>query len=734
MKDKAFAVFQRIGRSFMLPIALLPVAGLLLGLGSSFTNDSMIAAYHLSGILSKGNFLYTLLTVMKDAGNAVFSNLPFLFAVGCAIGMAKNEKAVAALAASIAFIIMHTSIATMLQLAGKVTVTDDGGFTSTLMSGQVAASLGIPSLQMGVFGGIIVGLGVASLHNRFYKQELPAALSFFAGTRFVPIISSIVFLFVGIVMYFVWPWIQVGISQIGLLVKSSGYIGTLIYGFIERALIPFGLHHVFYLPFWQTELGGTMTIAGKAVSGAQNIFFAQLADSSTTSFTVEATRFMSGKFPFMIFGLPGAALAMYRQALPAKKKVAGSLLISAAFTAMLTGITEPIEFTFLFVSPALYLVHCVFAGCSYMIMHMLNVGVGMTFSGGIIDLLLFGILQGAAKTRWYWIPIVGVGYFFLYYSVFTFAIKKFDLKTPGREDDDSEVKLYSRADVDKKTGRNTSIGSGSSSDSAAAAPGYDELSAAIMMGLGGKANISDVDCCATRLRTTVFDSNKVSDAALKATGASGVIHKGTGVQVIYGPRVTVIKSNLEEFLQSPAAAAVEAQAAAAPAPAAAQAPEKTEAKTSSCVEGGELVIKAPVSGKAIKLEGVNDGVFSEGMLGQGAAIEPSEGKVYAPFDGEVTMVFDTNHAIGLSAKGVEVLIHIGLDTVKLKGQHFTPHVKNGDHVKAGTLMMDFDIPAIKAAGYPVVTPVIITNTDDVGSVTQLKEGTVKHGESFVSVK
>ena len=537
MKDKVFGVLQRIGRSFMLPIAVLPVAGLLLGIGSSFTNETMIASYGLQGILGDGTILHGLLTVMSKAGSAIFDNLPLIFAAGVAIGMAKKEKEVAALSAVIAFFVMHVSINAMLTIDGQILA--DGTIAPDVLSGTIASMCGIQTLQMGVFGGIIVGLGVAALHNRFYKIELPNALSFFGGSRFVPIISTVVFVFVGILMFFIWPVVQNGIYALGSLVTGTGYVGTLIFGIIKRALIPFGLHHVFYLPFWQTAVGGTMEVAGQLVQGGQNIFFAQLADPTITHFSADATRYFSGEFIFMIFGLPGAALAMYRCAKPEKKKVAGGLLLSAALTSMFTGITEPLEFSFLFVAPMLFVVQVVLAGAAYMIAHMLNIAVGLTFSGGFLDLFLFGILQGNDKTSWLLIIPVGIVYFFLYYFIFKFLIKKFDLKTPGREDDDEETKLYTKADVNARK----------EAGAAAAAP--NALSAMITRGLGGAANISDVDCCATRLRVTVNDADKVDETLLKQSGAAGVIRKGKGVQVIYGPRVSVIKSDLEEYLQDP---------------------------------------------------------------------------------------------------------------------------------------------------------------------------------------
>ena len=548
--SKAFGVLQRVGRSFMLPIALLPIAGLLLGIGQSLTNQTMLEAYGLVGILGEGTVPYAILTVMSDVGSVIFNNLPLLFALGVALGMAESEKGTATLSAAIAFFVMHQTINALLTLSGRLT---DG----SLQEGALANVVGIQSLEIGVFGGIIVGLGVAFLHNRFYKIRLPNVISFFGGTRFVPIISTLVYIVVGVVLYFVWPFLQNAIYALGNLVLSSGYVGTLIYGFIERLLIPFGLHHVFYLPFWQTGLGGSMMIDGVMVSGAQNIFFAELASSATKEFSVSATRFMSGKFPLMIFGLPGAALAMYTCARPEKKKVAGGLLLSAALTAMITGITEPLEFTFLFVAPAMYAVHCIFAGLSYMLMHILGVGVGMTFSGGIIDLLLFGILQGNAKTHWLWIPVVGVAYFAVYFVVFRFMIKRFGYVTPGRESDDDETRLYNRADVEAKKRAEEAGGTiptepnmapliKTDEGTAASAPSTSEL---ILEGLGGVNNIANLDSCATRLRVTVNDSGLVADDLLKKSGAAGVIRHGSGVQIVYGPQVSVIKSELEDHIE-----------------------------------------------------------------------------------------------------------------------------------------------------------------------------------------
>ena len=713
MKDKIFGVLQRVGRSFMLPIAILPVAGLLLGLGSSFTNETMLKTYGLWNVMGPGTLFNAIFQVMSDAGNIVFANLPIIFAMGVAIGMAKKEKEVAALSAAIAFFIMHASIGAMITINGGA---------EKMLEGATADVVGITSLQMGVFGGIIVGLGVAALHNKFYKIQLPQVLSFFGGTRFVPIICSLVYTLVGIFMFFIWPVIQSGIYSVGDLVLNSGYAGTWVYGFMERLLIPFGLHHVFYLPFWQTGVGGTMEVGGQLIEGAQNIFFAQLADPTVTEFSVSATRFMSGKFPLMIFGLPGAALAMYKTAKPEKKKEVEGLLLSAALTSMITGIIEPLEFTFLFVAPLLYGIHCVFAGLAYMLMHVFKVGVGMTFSGGLIDMFLFGIMQGNAKTNWIWIVIVGVVYFIVYYLLFSFLINKLDLKTPGRDDSD-EVKLYRRSDVEAKKKGEAKADNVNSSD---------ELSEMICKGLGGKKNISDVDCCATRLRCTVYKAELVNDSLLKNTGASGVVHKGNGVQIIYGPRVTVIKSNFEDYLET--------------------APNIEYNKKDNAVNNEDkeddifnedkdkkkivksIVISSPITGISANLDTAADEAFASRMMGDGAIVTPTDEIVVAPDDGEIIFVFDTKHAVGFTTKdGISMIIHIGIDTVKLGGQGFSVLVKAGDKMKKGDTIMKLDLEYLKQNAPSVASPVICTELADNQKIRLVAEGKINAGEELFAI-
>lgn len=719
MKDKIFSVLQRIGRSFMLPIAILPVAGLLLGIGSSFTNATTIETYGLTKILGDGTILHYLLMIMNKVGSAVFDNLPLIFAVGVAIGMAKKEKEVSALSAVIAYFVMNTAINAMLINNGLIL--ENGEIAESVLEGTITSVCGIQSLQMGVFGGIIVGLGVAALHNRFYRIQLPSALSFFGGTRFVPIISTIVYMFVGILMYFVWPAVQNGIFALGGLVTGSGYVGTLIFGLIKRALIPFGLHHVFYMPFWQTAVGGTMEVAGQMVQGGQNIFFAQLADSANIAhFSADATRYFSGEFIFMIFGLPGAALAMYQCAKPEKKKAAGGLLLSAALACMATGITEPLEFSFLFVAPALFAVQVILAGSAYMIAHMLNVAVGLTFSGGFLDFFLFGILQGNEKTSWLRVIPVGIIYFLLYYFIFKFMIRKFDFKTPGREEDDVETKLYTKADVNA---RKAAAGEVQASDS------EDPVSEAITRGLGGKKNISDVDCCATRLRCTIHDASRVNDSILKATGASGVVHKGNGVQVIYGPNVTVIKSNLEDYLEKAPDTYAETEEAGE------TKQEETKNTETEKKVVKRIVISSPVTGMAADLGTAPDEAFAQKMMGDGAVVTPEEAFVCAPEDGEVAFVFDTKHAIGyMTDSGISLLIHVGIDTVKLNGEGFEVLVENGQKVKKGQPMLKLDLDYLKANAPSLATPVLCTELEDDQRIRLLKEGPVKAGEPLFEVE
>ena len=703
MKKHLFSLLQRIGQSFMLPIALLPIAGIFLGIGSSLTNTNMLAAYHLKGLMGPGTAPYILFSLLNSAGSIIFDNLPILFAVGVAIGMARSEKATAALSSIIAFFVMHSTIGSLITYTGR---------SHSFLTGATTEIVGITSLQMGVFGGIIVGLGVAALHNRFYKIELPRVFSFFGGTHFIPIISAITYVGVGILMFYIWPPIQILINDAGKLVLMSGYGGTFVYGLLERALIPFGLHHVFYMPFWQTAVGGRELVNGQLIEGAQNIFFAELASPDTSHFSVAATRFMSGKFPLMMFGLPGAALAMYTCARPENKKAVGSLLLSAAISSAVTGITEPLEFAFLFVAPPLYVIHCAFAGLSYMLMHMLNVGIGMTFSGGFLDFFLFGILQGNTKTSWLHVIPVGILYFIVYFIVFRVMILKFNYQTPGHE-----------------------------KDNAAPVNNADNKSQQILDGLGGLENISDLSCCATRLRVTLHRPSKLNKEKLLATGAAAVVANGDGVQVVYGPEVTVIHARLQDYIAQiiPASSSTTDNSAAVPTTSAevsnpAVSAEAKDSDNLSVADAITDIVYAPCNGTVIPLKEINDGVFSEGYIGEGLAIEPVDGSFYAPFDCSVAMVFDTHHAIALhTANDTELILHVGLDTVKLNGQHLEVFVQEGQKIQKGDLILRADLEGIQSAGCRTVTPVVITGAGGAESVELLKTGPVHIGDAVLKV-
>lgn len=703
MKKHLFSLLQRIGQSFMLPIALLPIAGIFLGIGSSLTNTNMLAAYHLKGLMGPGTAPYILFSLLNSAGSIIFDNLPILFAVGVAIGMARSEKATAALSSIIAFFVMHSTIGSLITYTGR---------SHSFLTGATTEIVGITSLQMGVFGGIIVGLGVAALHNRFYKIELPKVFSFFGGTHFIPIISAITYVGIGILMFYIWPPIQILINDAGKLVLMSGYGGTFVYGLLERALIPFGLHHVFYMPFWQTAVGGRELVNGQLIEGAQNIFFAELASPDISHFSVAATRFMSGKFPLMMFGLPGAALAMYTCARPENKKAVGSLLLSAAISSAVTGITEPLEFAFLFVAPPLYVIHCAFAGLSYMLMHMLNVGIGMTFSGGFLDFFLFGILQGNTKTSWLHVIPVGILYFIVYFIIFRVMILKFNYQTPGHE-----------------------------KDNAAPVNNADNKSQQILDGLGGLENISDLSCCATRLRVTLHRPSKLNKEKLLATGAAAVVANGDGVQVVYGPEVTVIHARLQDYIAQiiPASSSTADNSAAVPTTSAevsnpAVSAEAKDSDNLSVADAITDIVYAPCNGTVIPLKEINDGVFSEGYIGEGLAIEPVDGSFYAPFDCSVAMVFDTHHAIALhTANDTELILHVGLDTVKLNGQHLEVFVQEGQKIQKGDLILRADLEGIQSAGCRTVTPVVITGAGGAESVELLKTGPVHIGDAVLKV-
>ncbi len=675
--SKAFEVLQKIGKSFFLPISILPFAGILLGVGASFINPSNVSSLGLESIIYDGSIMQIILKILFSVGLVAFANLPLLFAIAVAIGLAKRERAVAALAATVSYLVMNATINQLLLYSGKILA--DGSVDPTLPLGSITTVLGTQTLQTGVFGGIVVGIVVSILHNKYYKIELPSYLSFFGGTKFIPIISIVFGAIVGIFFYIFWPFIQFGISQLGNLVINSGYFGTFLFGVIERALIPFGLHHAFYIPIWTTGLGGSMEVAGKMVYGAQSIYFAQLADPNTTQFSIDAVRFLVGKYPFMMGGLPGAALAMYHCVPKEKREKVKGLYFGAGLTTFLTGITEPIEFTFLFLSPLLFVIHVICAGISFVACHALSIAVGTTFSDGLIDFTIFGLLQGASKTRWPMLVVLMVIYFVVYYIMFKYLIIKWDIKIPGR-DDNQDAKLYTKADYINKNNNECVV------------------SSLIVEGLGGKSNILDVDNCATRLRITLKDINLLNDDIVTSTGSTGILKRGNAIQIIYGPRVSIIKSNLVEYL---------------------------EANEEFTTEISEIYV--PISGKLKNIEKCSDEGFAQKMMGDGYVIEPTDNVVCSPVSGIITNIFPTKHAISIETVACEeILIHIGIDTIKLNGEGFNLLCKQGDRVKAGQKLIEFDIEKIKKEGYG--TEVIVVYPSLEGAKVVVSEGEVKTGE------
>ncbi|MGY3766535.1 glucose PTS transporter subunit IIA [Vagococcus vulneris] len=715
MKGKGFEVLQKIGKTFMLPIALLPVAGLLLGVGASFTGDAFIKTYNLQDILNEKTLIFKFLSVLKDCGDIIFANLPLLFAVSVALGMAKAVKEVAALSAVVAYIMMYASLTSVID-----NFLDLKKLEQT--SGLIGQVLGFEhTMNTGVFGGIVVGLIVAWLHNKFYKIDLPDALSFFSGTRFVPIISALAGVALGFIFAFIWPFVAAGIAALGVLVANLGVVGTFIYGFAYRALIPLGLHHVFYLPFWQTALGGVATIDGQTVEGAQNILFAQLGAGIPIS--PEYSKFFSGMFPFMIFGYPAAAYAMYRQAKPNKKEKTKGLLFSASLTSIFTGITEPLEFSFLFASPFLYFgVHCVLAALSFAIMNILQVGVGVTFSGGLLDFVLYGILPGQEMTNWIPVIFVGIIYAFVYYFVFTFFIKKYDIKTPGREDDDVETKLHSKQDyLNSKDGKEYTE--------------EEKLSYQIILGLGGNGNLVDVDNCATRLRVNVKDGLQVNQSLLKDAGAAGVVVNGNGVQVIFGPKVANIKTNIDEFIAAGPKVVIGEESGSNSEGVPTVDSKETISAVSTDVEMISEAIYSVSEGRVIPISAVADQVFSQKMMGDGFAVLPTSGDIYSPVRGEIMSIFPTKHAMGIKTPaGLELLLHMGLDTVQLEGKPFELLVEEGQEVTEATQLAKVDLQGILDAGKGLDMIVVITNMNDLTELDLTNLGSHHHSDEIGQLK
>jgi len=670
MIKKSFGILQQVGKALMLPVALLPAAGLLLAFGNAFQNPAAISIMP----FLDNHVIHAMAKIMEQAGGIIFSNLSLLFAVGVAVGLSGGEG-VAGLAAIVGFLIMNVTM-------GIVT-----GITPDMIAGNPAYSsvLGIPTLQTGVFGGIIVGILAAQVYKRFYNIELPSYLGFFAGKRFVPIVTAVAALVLGVVMTFVWPPIQLGLTLFSRnMIDSNKVLAAFVFGIIERALIPFGLHHIFYNPFWY-QFGEYVSKSGQIVNGDQSIFFAQLKDG--VAFT--AGTFMTGKFPFMMFGLPAAALAIYHEAKPEKKAAIGGIMLSAALTSFLTGITEPIEFSFLFVAPVLFGIHTIFAGLSFMLMQILNVKIGMTFSGGVIDYLLFGVIPN--RTDWWLVIPVGLAFSVIYYFGFRFAIRTWNLKTPGREDDTGTEEVYN-------------------------APA-SSLAADVLQALGGKNNLTNLDACITRLRVSVKNSSEVNKDRLKTLGASGVMVIGDNLQIIFGPKSDILKTQIQDIIAGKGVIN------------AAIIPEeiKQQAATSTISDSINAFL-APLDGKIIAITQVPDQVFSQKIVGDGFAIEPSNGEIVSPVDGVVTSVLESKHAVGITAdSGLEMIVHFGIDTVHLKGEGFTLFVNQGDRIKAGQSLFKADLKVIKDKVPSMITPIVFTNL--AGKLIVVEEGkTVKRGE------
>lgn len=673
MLKGSFGVLQQVGKSLMLPVALLPAAGILLALGNAMQNP---AALNIIPALDT-QAIHALAKVMEQAGGIIFANLSLLFAVGVAVGLAGGEG-VAGLAAIVGFLIMNVTM-------GLVT-----GITPDMVTGTNPAYsnvLGIPTLQTGVFGGILVGIMASQIYKRFYNIELPSYLGFFAGKRFVPIVTAAAAVFLGIAMSFVWPPVQAGLNSFSRnMIDTNKTAAAFIFGVIERALIPFGLHHIFYNPFWY-QFGEYVSKSGQIVNGDQSIFFAQLKDG--VPFT--AGTFMTGKFPFMMFGLPAAALAIYHEARPEKKAAIAGIMASAALTSFLTGITEPIEFSFLFVAPVLFGIHTLFAGLSFMLMHLLNVKIGMTFSGGVIDYLLFGVIPN--RTDWWLIIPVGLAFSVIYYFGFRFAIRTWNLKTPGRESEEENAVAGDAAGL--------------------------SLAAEVLKALGGKENLAHLDACITRLRVSVKNVGNVDKDKLKKLGASGVMVIGDNLQVIFGPKSDQLKTQIKDIIDGKASPVVKEVV-----PAVSEPCELQETKKNQLFEG--FVI--PLDGKILNLSQVPDKVFSQKIVGDGFAIEPTNGEVVSPVDGLVSTILDSKHAVGITAEnGLELIVHFGIDTVNLKGEGFTALVTVGDKVKAGQPMLKVDFELVKAKATSTITPVIFTNLSG-ETVTVPEETIVKRGQ------
>lgn len=643
---KIFGILQRIGKALMLPVALLPAAGLLLGIGVMLQNPDFLKIIPALDV----EWIQIVATIMERSGNIIFSNLPLIFAVGVAVGLC-NGDGVAGLAAIVGFLILNVTMGIAKGIEANM-ILNNPIYTEVL---------GIPTIQTGVFGGIIIGLVSAALYHKFYNIHLPEFLGFFSGKRFVPIISAIFGLIIGLIMSAIWPTIQYALLNFSRsLIYTNQTMASFIFGVVERGLIPFGLHHIWYNPFWY-QFGEYINASGQLIMGDQAIFFEQLKDGVALT----AGTFMTGKFPFMMFGLPAAALAMYHESYSENRKAVAGLLFSAALTSFLTGITEPIEFMFLFVAPVLFAVHCIFAGLSFMIMQILNVKIGLTFSGGLIDYLMFGVLPN--RTPWYLVILVGIVFSIIYYLGFRFIIRKLDLKTPGREEEEIGTEInVEGGDLAKK----------------------------ILSALGGKNNITYLDSCITRLRVIVIDLNVVRKNTLKSLGAAGIMVVGNNLQIIFGPKSDIIKEQIKDLMEGKKIK---------------ETPKKKIKQINKGIDTG-IEISIPITGKVIQLEKVPDDVFSMKLIGDGFAIDPIDNILYSPVEGRVVAILPTKHSITIkTTDGLEVFMHIGIDTIKLNGEGFNVFVKENDLVSIGDKLIEFPIEEMKGKIKSKLIPIIFKN-------------------------
>ncbi|SHE85471.1 glucose-specific PTS transporter subunit IIBC [Clostridium fallax] len=671
MGKKFFGVLQRIGKALMLPVALLPAAGLLLAFGNMLRNPAFLQ--NAPFLASSGFQLFA--SVMENAGDIIFGNLSLIFAVGVAVGLSDGEG-VAGLAAIVGFLILNVTMGTFVGVTLDMT-----------KDPMYALVMGIPTLQTGVFSGIIIGVLASFLYKKFYNIQLPPYLGFFAGKRFVPIVTAVAALLLGILMTFIWPPIQSGLFAFSKsMIDANRNLSAFLFGIIERALIPFGLHHIWYNPFWY-QFGEYIDKAGNLIIGDQNIFFSQLKDG--VNFT--AGTFMTGKFPVMMFGLPAAALAIYQEAKPENKKVVSGIMVSGALTSFLTGITEPLEFSFLFVAPILFGIHCILAGCSFLVMNLLNVKIGMTFSGGIIDFILFGVIPN--RTPWYLVIVVGLVLAVIYYFLFRTAIRLFNLKTPGREDNKEDLV-------------STDL--------------VDDLPIKVLEALGGKENINNLDACITRLRVIVKDNEKVNKEELKRLGAAGVMEVGNNIQAIFGPKSDTLKSQIKDVMEGKPPTKVQ------------DVPSREELLKEGLEIGDESIV-APLSGKVLDISEVPDSVFAQKMMGDGFAINPSGGEVFSPVSGTISILFPTKHAVGITSEsGLEILIHVGMDTVSLNGEGFKAFVEQGDSVKAGQKLLEVNIKEIENKVPSIITPIVFTNLKENQKIVIDKNINIKGGEDIVA--